>query len=166
MWCHSIIGTGSCVKKSQSRNAAKMYRNIHSKAPLRSRSQRSPHRRSERPLAAYASAKIGGITANCVGSPMAFRHCGAPPISEWPQCFCATGRSSCCTSSHSTATASARRKRWRSDFGEVGFAAPLERCGGAVTAVPRRVVTMAQECGEDWDQRCAARQGYTAAQLA
>ena len=154
MWCHSIIGTGSCVKKSHSRNAAKMYRNIHSKAPLRSRSQRSPHRRSERPLAAYASAKIGGITANCVGSPMAFRHCGAPPISAWPQCFCATGRSSCCTSSHSTATASARRKRWRSDFGEVGFAA-LERCGGAVTAVPRRVVTMAQECGEDWDQRGA-----------
>ena len=24
MWCHSIIGTGSCVKKSQNRNAAKM----------------------------------------------------------------------------------------------------------------------------------------------
>jgi hypothetical protein len=33
----------------------------------------------------------------------------------------------------------------------VGFAAPLERCGGGVSAVPRRVVTMAGVRREDWD---------------
>ena len=52
MWCHSIIGVCSCVMKSASRKAAKMYRNIHSNEPRRSRAHRSAHRRIERPFAA------------------------------------------------------------------------------------------------------------------